>query len=41
MLVSVLGFPAMGLRAVAFAVSVSLLAARFARATRNDLPAAA
>jgi hypothetical protein len=36
-LVSVLGLPAMGLRAVAFALCVSLLAARFARAARNNL----
>jgi len=37
MLVSVLGLPAMGLRAVAFAICVASLAARFARMARNDL----
>jgi hypothetical protein len=37
MLITVLGLPAMGFRAVAFAVCVSLLAARFARMTRTYL----
>ena len=40
-LISVLGLPAMGLRAVAFAICVSLLAVRFARMSRNNLLPAA
>jgi hypothetical protein len=41
MLIDVFGLPAMGLRAVAFAICVSMLAVRFARTTRSDLMTAA
>lgn len=41
MLIDVFGLPAMGLRAVAFAICVSMLAVRFARITRSDLVTAA
>ena len=34
---SALGLPSMGLRAVAFAICVSMLTARFARAAREEL----
>jgi len=37
MLLSVFGLPTMGLRAVAFAICVSMMAAKFARATRREL----
>jgi hypothetical protein len=37
MLISAFGLPSMGLRAVAFAICVSMLAARFARVTRTEL----
>jgi hypothetical protein len=37
MLISVFGLPTMGLRAVAFAICVSMMAARFARSTRREL----
>jgi hypothetical protein len=37
MLIDAFGMPAMGLRAAAFAICVSMLAARFARTARNDL----
>jgi hypothetical protein len=36
-LVSVFGLPALGLRAFAFAISISLLSSRYARASRNNL----
>jgi hypothetical protein len=42
LLINVLGLPSMGLRAIAFAISVSLVAAKFARIARKHLvPAAA
>ena len=37
MLIKLFGLPAMGLRAVAFAICVSMLAAKFAGVTRNEL----
>jgi hypothetical protein len=37
MLISAFGLPAMGLRAVAFAICVSMLAARFTRTARREL----
>ena len=37
MLINTFGLPAMGLRAVAFAICVSMVAARFARTARSDL----
>jgi len=36
-LIGVFGLPSMGLRAVAFAICVSMLAARFARIARGEL----
>ena len=41
MLIDVLGLPAMGLRAAAFAICVSMLAVRFARTARIDMMIAA